>query len=169
MLARAGEDAGRSDLAAAIRRVFETIGLARTSGSAAEAREFGLLRTVDGVTLNRERLAADAKARALSVVREGYTPVQRRTSIRVGGAEVIAALTLALHLGHRAGRLSDHDVVVGRKLASVLAGGDLPHEAVVSEEYILDLEREAFLSLCGEPKTLERIQHTLTTGKPLRN
>jgi 3-hydroxyacyl-CoA dehydrogenase len=170
MLARAGEHSGPSaDLLPYIKRVFETIGLGRTSGSAAEAVELGFLRDVDGVTVNRERLAADAKARALSIVREGYTPLRRRMSIRVGGADVLAALTLGLHLAHRAGRLSDHDVVVGRKLAWVLAGGDVPYETVVSEEYVFDLEREAFLSLCGEAKTLERIQHTLTTGKPLRN
>ena len=170
MLARATEEGGPSgELHTRVRTVFETIGLAKTSGSAAEAFELGLLRQGDGVTINRERTVADAKTRALAMARDGFTPLQRRTSIRVGGAEVFAALTLGLHLAHRAGRLSDHDVVVGRKLAWVLAGGDLPHEAAVSEEYVLDLEREAFLGLCGEPRTLERIQHTLSTGKPLRN
>ena len=153
----------------AVQPVFETIGLARTSGSAREAETLGFLRPADGITMNRDRLLADAKARALAAAREGYGPLQSRRAIRVGGADVLAGLRLGLHLAHRAGRLSDHDVVVGRKLAWVLAGGDLPHETTVSEEYLLDLEREAFLSLCGEPKTLERIQHTLTTGKPLRN
>jgi 3-hydroxyacyl-CoA dehydrogenase len=170
MLARAVEATGRSsELLTPVRTVFETVGLAKTSSSALDAIELRLLRETDGVTINKERLVADAKARALAIARQGHTPAQLRPAIRVGGADVLAALTLGLHLGHRGGRLSDHDVVVGRKLAWVLAGGNLPHEAQVSESYILDLEREAFLSLCGEPKTLDRIQHTLTTGKPLRN
>ena len=92
-----------------------------------------------------------------------------RTAIPVGGDGVLAALKLGVHLAWRAGRISDHDAVVGRALARVLAGGSLPHQTMVSEQYLLDLEREAFLKLCGERKTLERIQHTLKTGKPLRN
>jgi 3-hydroxyacyl-CoA dehydrogenase len=87
----------------------------------------------------------------------------------VGGSGVLAALKLGIHLAWRAGRISDHDAVIGRALAGVLAGGSLPHQTVVSEQYLLDLEREAFLTLCGERKTLERVQHTLKTGKPLRN
>jgi 3-hydroxyacyl-CoA dehydrogenase len=82
---------------------------------------------------------------------------------------VFAALKLGVHLAWRAGRLSDHDAVIGRKLAWVLAGGNLAHAATLSEQQLLDLEREAFLSLCGERKTQERIAHTLKTGKPLRN
>ena len=92
-----------------------------------------------------------------------------RTAIPVGGDTVLAALKLGIHLAWRGGRISDHDAVVGRALANVLAGGPLPHQTTVSEHYILDLEREAFLKLCGERKTLERIAHTLKTGKPLRN
>jgi 3-hydroxyacyl-CoA dehydrogenase len=87
----------------------------------------------------------------------------------VGGDPVRALLDLGVHLAWRGGRISDHDALIGRKLAWVLAGGSLPHASKVSEDHLLDLEREAFLSLCGEPKTLERIQHTLKTGKPLRN
>jgi 3-hydroxyacyl-CoA dehydrogenase len=82
---------------------------------------------------------------------------------------MLAALRLGVHLAHRAGRISDHDALLGRKLAWVLAGGDLPHATTVPEQYLLDLEREAFLSLCGERKTQERIAHTLKTGKTLRN
>ena len=119
--------------------------------------------------MNRERLMADAKAVALSRVREGYRPPTRRTAIPVGGEGVYAALEIGVHLAWRAGRISDHDVVVGRALARILAGGLLPHRTTVPEDYLLDLEREAFLQLCGERKTLERIQHTLKTGKPLRN
>jgi len=170
MLARAVEHVSRSaELLPAVRTVFETIGFGKTSGSAREAVALGLLREGDGITMNRERLLSDAKRRALSAVREGHSPRQKRSAVRVGGPDVLAALNLGVHLAHRAGRLSDHDVVVGRKLAWVLAGGDVPHETMVAEDYLLDLEREAFLSLCGEAKTLERIQHTLTTGKPLRN
>ena len=92
-----------------------------------------------------------------------------RPSIPVGGAGTFAVLSLGVHLAHRAGRITDHDALVGRKLAMILSGGNVPYATTVSESYVLDLEREAFVSLCGEPKTLERIAHTLTTGKPLRN
>jgi 3-hydroxyacyl-CoA dehydrogenase len=169
MLLRAEARAAGGDLDTVVRETFETIGLARVSTSAAEARRLGYLRAVDGVTMNRDRLRADAKARALARVAEGYAPPLPRTAIPVGGADVFAILTLGVHLAHRAGRLSDHDVTIGRALARILAGGDLPHRTTVSEAYLLDLEREAFLSLCGEPKTLARIAHTLKTGKPLRN
>ena len=118
---------------------------------------------------NRERQIADAKAVALERAREGYHPLTPRTAIPVGGDNLQAALKLGVHLAWRAGRISDHDAVVGRALANVLAGGSLPNQTTVSEQYLLDLEREAFLKLCGERKTLERIQHTLKTGKPLRN
>jgi 3-hydroxyacyl-CoA dehydrogenase len=87
----------------------------------------------------------------------------------VGGESVTAALKLGVHLALRAGRISEHDALIGRTLANVVGGGTLPHAARVPEAYLLDLEREAFLKLCGERKTLERIQHTLKTGKPLRN
>ena len=119
--------------------------------------------------MNRERLLADAKAYALERVREGYQRPAPIPGILVGGDGVLAALKLGVHLAWRAGRISDHDAVVGRALARVLAGGSLPHQTMVSEQHLLDLEREAFLKLCGERKTLERIQHTLKTGKPLRN
>ena len=119
--------------------------------------------------MNRERLMADAKAIALERAREGYRPAAPRTAIRVGGEGVLAALKLGVHLAWRAGRISDHDAVIGRTLATILAGGALPHETTVVGAYLLDLEREAFLKLCGEPKTLERIQYTLKTGKTLRN
>src|SRR5205814_1707184 len=95
--------------------------------------------------------------------------VQAAAESYIGLVEVGAGLMLGVHLAWRAGRISDHDAVVGRALANVIAGGALPHQTTVSEQYLLDLEREAFLKLCGERKTLERIQHTLKTGKPLRN
>jgi 3-hydroxyacyl-CoA dehydrogenase len=87
----------------------------------------------------------------------------------VGGDTVFAPLKLGIHLMWRAGQISDHDKLIGNKLAWIMAGGSLPHPAYVTEQYLLDLEREAFLSLCAERKTLERIQHMLKTGKPLRN
>ena len=89
--------------------------------------------------------------------------------IPVGGESVGAALKLGVHLAWRSGRATEHDVMIGRTLAHIMAGGALPHATTVSEQYMLDLEREAFLKLCGERRTLERIQHTLKTGKPLRN
>jgi 3-hydroxyacyl-CoA dehydrogenase len=89
--------------------------------------------------------------------------------VPVGGADVYAMLALGVHLAHRAGRISDHDATIGRALARILAGGDVPYATTVSEQHLLDLEREAFLRLCGEPRTLERIAHTLKTGKTLRN
>ncbi|MCC7416519.1 MAG: enoyl-CoA hydratase/isomerase family protein [Acidobacteria bacterium] len=171
MLARSVEDlpSAQADLLPYVRRVFEAIGMATVSTSAAGARTLGMLREVDRVTMNRERLMADAKAAALERVREGYQTPRPRTNIPVGGETVLAALELGVHLAWRAGRLTDHDKVIGRALANVLAGGALPHRTTVSESHLLDLEREAFLKLCGERKTLERIQHTLKTGKPLRN
>jgi 3-hydroxyacyl-CoA dehydrogenase len=171
MVARAVEamPAGTTDWLPPIQRAFETIAFARVSSSAPDAERLGYLRPVDGFTMNSERLLSDAKARALQRVKDGYHPPQPRTNIPVGGDTVLAPLKLGIHLAWRAGRISEHDAVVGRKLATVMAGGPLPHASTVSEQELLDLEREAFLSLAGEQKTLERIQHTLKTGKPLRN
>ena len=171
MLARAveGRPQTSADLLPVVQRVFETIGFAKVSTSAADARRLGFLDDADRVTMNRERLLADAKELALERVREGYQRPMPRAGILVGGEGLRAALELGVHLAWRAGRISDHDAVVGRALANILAGGALPHQTTVTEQYLLDLEREAFLKLCGERKTLERIQHTLKTGKPLRN
>ena len=171
MLARAmdGLPASQADVLPFVQRVFETIGFATVSTSAADARRLGFLADSDRVTMNRERLIADAKAYALERVREGYQRPMPRVGVRVGGEGILAALKLGVHLAWRAGRISDHDALVGRTLAHVLSGGALPHQTLVSEQHLLDLEREAFLKLCGERKTLERIQHTLKTGKPLRN
>jgi 3-hydroxyacyl-CoA dehydrogenase len=152
-----------------VQKAFETVALAKVSASGPDARRLGYLADTDAFTMNRERLIAEAKTRALERVREGYVRPTPRTSVPVGGASLGAALKLGVHLAWRAGRASDHDALIGRKLANIFAGGDLPHATMVSEQYLLDLEREAFLSLLGERKTLERIQHTLKTGKPLRN
>jgi 3-hydroxyacyl-CoA dehydrogenase len=171
MVARAAEQMppGTTDFLPTIQRAFELIAFAKTSASGPDAQRLGYLRPVDAITMNRDRLMADAKARALQRVQEGYQPPPPRTAIPVGGSTVAAALKLGVHLAWRAGRISDHDALIGRKLATIMAGGDLPHPTTVTEPHLLDLEREAFMSLIAERKTQERIQHTLKTGKPLRN
>jgi 3-hydroxyacyl-CoA dehydrogenase len=171
MVARAAEQMppGSSDFLPTIQRAFELIGFAKTSASGPDAQRLGYLRPVDAITMNRDRLMADGKARALQRVRDGYQPPPPRMAIPVGGSTVAAALKLGVHLAWRAGRISDHDALIGRKLATIMAGGDVPHPTTVTEQRLLDLEREAFLSLVAERKTQERIQYTLKTGKPLRN
>ncbi len=170
MLARAMAPAPKgADALPFVQRAFETIGFGKVSMSGPDAKRLGYLRDHDGITMNRERLLFDAKARALDRAREGYQRPAPPAGIPVGGATLLAALKLGVHLAHRAGHITDHDKVVGTKLAWILAGGSLPHATEVSEAYLLDLEREAFLSLCGEAKTLERIGYTLKTGKTLRN
>jgi 3-hydroxyacyl-CoA dehydrogenase len=171
MVARAAAQMapGSTDFLPTIQRAFELIAFAQTSASGPDAQRLGYLRPTDAITMNRDRLMADAKARALQRVRDGYQPPPPRTAIPVGGNSVAATLKLGVHLAWRAGRISDHDAVIGRKLATIMAGGDLPHPTTVSEQHLLDLEREMFLSLVAERKTQERIQHTLKTGKPLRN
>ena len=152
-----------------LQRAFETIGFGKVSTSAADATRLGLLRAVDGITMNRERLMSDAKATVRDRVRDGYQAPAPRTAIPVGGEDTRAALDLGIHLAWRGGRISDHDALIARTLARIMTGGDLPHPTTVTEQYLLNLEREAFLSLCGEARTLERIRHTLKTGKTLRN
>ncbi len=159
----------KSDPLPHVQKAFETVALARVSTSGPDAFRIGYLSATDAFSMNRERLIADAKARALDRVRDGYHKPSPRLAIPVGGASLRAALHLGVHLAWRSGRASDHDAVIARKVAHIFAGGDLPHATTVSEQYLLDLEREAFLSLLGQRKTLERIQHTLKTGKPLRN
>ena len=155
--------------AADVQAAFETIAFGKVSTSGPEAKRLGYLRPSDGITMNRERLIADAKTAALALARTGYTPKSLQSSIAVGGPSTYATLSLGAHLAHRAGRVSDHDAVIGRKLAWILTGGNVPHATTLTETQLLELEREAFLSLCGEPKTQERIAYTLKTGKTLRN
>jgi 3-hydroxyacyl-CoA dehydrogenase len=147
---------------------FETIGFAKVSTSAPHARKLGYLRDVDRWSMNRDRLVLEAKALALQRADDGYQPPLPPVAIPVGGDAIRAKLDLGVHLALRSGRISEHDAVIGRKLSRVLSGGT-PHGGTVSEDQLLDLEREAFLSLCGEAKTLDRIRYTLKTGKPLRN
>jgi 3-hydroxyacyl-CoA dehydrogenase len=153
----------------AVQSVFETIGFAKVATSGPDAKRFGYLRETDGITMNRDRLLADAKAMALALAASGYRPSLPRQAIPVGGEGTLATLKLGVHLAWRAGRISDHDKLIGGKLAWILAGGNLSRPGTLSEQQVLDLEREVFLSLCGERKTQERIAHTLKTGKPLRN
>lgn len=150
----------------AVRRAFMPIALAQTSQSALEARTIGFLRPQDSITMNRERLIGDAKAAVLRLAPGYVAPVDRR--IRALGQEALGNLRYALWSFREAGQASDHDVVIGEKLAWVLAAGDGPPREV-SEQDLLDFEREAFLSLLGTEKTRQRIDHMLQTGKPLRN
>jgi 3-hydroxyacyl-CoA dehydrogenase len=129
----------------------------------------GLLRPGDGVTMNRDRLLLDAKAQAATLAQVGYAPQRQRNAIPVAGASALATLETGIFLMGQAGYASEHDQKVARWLAYILCGGRLTAGTLVSEQYILDLEREAFLSLLGERKTQERIAHTLKTGRPLRN
>ena len=179
MLIRANEHAAGGedlDLFHALKPVFEAIAMAKVGTSAEECRDLGFLRREDGVSMNRDRLVADAKEAALALVRGGYKPLAatwqegaQTTQIKVLGEQFLAGAKLAIHMMLRGGYASEYDAHVGRKLANILAGGALSSPQLVSEQYVLDLEREAFVSLLGEKKTQERIAHTLKTGKPLRN
>ncbi|UCF67030.1 MAG: 3-hydroxyacyl-CoA dehydrogenase/enoyl-CoA hydratase family protein [Acidobacteriota bacterium] len=160
---------GEGDLHTVLRQTFETIGMAKVSTSAVEARDLHFLRDADGITMNPDRLIEDAKQTALAMVRSGHRAGEPLREIPVLGRAGKASIEVAL-LNMAEGRfISEHDRKIGRKLAHILCGGDLTGTQTVSEQYLLDLEREAFVSLLGEPKTLERIQALLKTGKPLRN
>jgi len=179
MLVRANENAASSedlDLFHALKPAFESIAMAKVGTSAEECRDLGFLRRQDGISMNRDRLVADAKQAALALVRSGYRSKAatwqegaQTAQIKILGEQFLTAAKLAIHMLLRGGYASEYDAVVARKLANILAGGPLSAPQLVSEQYILDLEREAFVSLCGERKTQERIAHTLKTGKPLRN
>jgi 3-hydroxyacyl-CoA dehydrogenase len=157
------------ELMEAMKKAFETIATGKVATSAHEARGLGFLHESDNITMNRERVLADAKSRALELVRSGYEPPQPRTDIPAPGENVLAALRLGVHIMRQGDYISDHEVKIATKVAEVLCGGNVTAGTLVSEQYILDLEREAFKSLCGERKTQERIQYTLKTGKTLRN
>ncbi|HEX8711920.1 MAG TPA: 3-hydroxyacyl-CoA dehydrogenase NAD-binding domain-containing protein [Terracidiphilus sp.] len=158
-----------AEFGAALKRSLETIAMAKASTSAAEARGLGLLSPADRITMNRERLLLDAKPAVLEMAEAGYTPPQPRTKIPAAGTAALGTLETGVFLMGEAGFASEHDQKVARWAAYVLAGGRITPGTLVSEQYLLDLEREAFLSLCGERKTQERIAFTLKTGKPLRN
>jgi 3-hydroxyacyl-CoA dehydrogenase len=151
-----------------LQKAFLQIGMAKVSTSGEEARDLGYLRPTDGLSLNRDRQIADAKALALGLARSGWRPARRRT-LKALGTTGAAAIASGLWGMEKAGQLSEHDRKIGNRIARVLCGGDVPAGTTLDEQRVLDLEREAFLSLCGEEKTQARIQHMLMNGKPLRN
>ncbi len=153
----------------AMKKAFETIATAKVSTSAEEARGLNFLSTPDRITMNRDRVLSDAKARALALARAGYEPPVMRTNIPAPGENILATLKMGVYLMRQGGFISDHEQKLGTKIAEVLCGGNITPGTPISEQYVLDLEREAFKSLCGEKKTQERIQFTLKTGKTLRN
>lgn len=152
-----------------IARAFETIAMAKVATSGQEAVKLGYLRPTDKMTVNRDYLIEDAKRTVLAMNIEGYVPPRPMDEIRVPGENTFAMIKLALWTMHESNFITDHDVTVSTKLGYVLCGGNVLADTKVTEQYLLDLEREAFLSLCGDPNTQARIQHMLTTGKPLRN
>jgi 3-hydroxyacyl-CoA dehydrogenase len=143
--------------------------MAKVATSAKEAREFGFLRPWDKITIQRDFLIQDAKNTVLAMNREGYEMPRPRTDIALPGRSEYSSFVYGLYAMKAAGHISEYDERVGRKIAFVLTGGDVPAGTKLSEQDLLDLEREAFLSLCGEEKTQARIQHMLMKGKPLRN
>ena len=157
------------ELLEAMKKTFETIATAKVATSAHEARGLGFLSSSDRITMNRERVLSDAKARALELARAGYEPPLMRTDIPAPGENILATLKMGVYLMRQSEYISDHEQKLGTKIAEVLCGGNITPGTPVSEQYLLELEREAFKSLCGEKKTQERIQFTLKTGKTLRN
>lgn len=170
MTMRAADDfaAGDPELNT-LQEYFMNIATAKVATSAEEARGMHILRGGDGITLNRKRLLADAKEKAIQISEAGYTQPSERKDIKVQGKSALAMFGAGVAGMQYGSYISEHDAKIGNKLAWIMAGGDLSAPTLVSEQYLLDLEREAFLSLCGEPKTLERIQSILFKGKPLRN
>jgi 3-hydroxyacyl-CoA dehydrogenase len=160
---------GSIEMLDAMKRAFEAIATAKVATSAHEARALGFLSDADRITMNRERVLSDAKIRALELVRAGYEPPVPRTDIPAPGENLLATLKMGAHMMRQGDYITDYEVKLGTKIAEVLCGGNITPGTPVSEQYILDLEREGFKSLCGEKKTQERIQYTLKTGKTLRN
>ncbi|HTM66847.1 MAG TPA: hypothetical protein VL093_11030, partial [Flavipsychrobacter sp.] len=153
-----------------LQQLFIMVGTAKVSTSAQEAFDmYFLQKGRDGISMNVDRRIADAKRKVLLLHEQGYTQPVQRSDIKVQGRGGLAPLLSGIHAMWRGNYISDYDKFVAEKLAYVMCGGDLTQAGLVSEQYLLDLEREAFLSLCGQRKTLERLQSILQTGKPLRN
>ena len=153
-----------------LQKRFLTIGTAKVSTSAFEAYDLGILRKgIDAVSMNQSRRIADARQSVIEIFDNGYTMPVQRTDVKVLGRSVLGMLYAGINGMYRGNYITDHDVIIAKKLAYVMCGGDLSEPTLVSEQYLLNLEREAFLSLCGEKKTLERLQSVLKTGKPVRN
>lgn len=157
-----------ADLQPALNHIFETVGMAKVSTSGHHAKKLGYLKATDRIVVNPDDQIHEAKKAVLRMAQAGYEPI-REVKLRVIGAEGKAVLQLGAIGMKESGYISDHDLLIAKKLAHVLAGGDVPAGTYVTEQYMLDLEREAFLSLCGEPKTQQRMQHMLSKGKALRN
>jgi 3-hydroxyacyl-CoA dehydrogenase len=143
--------------------------MAKVATSSAEAKKWGLLRKSDRIVMNDKRVIEEAKQTVLTLVREGYTAPQPRQDVLVLGETALTKFKLGMHMMQRGGYISAHDALIGLKIATVMSGGNLTRPTRVSEQYLLDLEREAFVSLCGTRATQERLAHMLKTGKPLRN
>lgn len=156
------------DIQPLVNRTFEIIAMAKVSTSAADAKKLGYLRPHDRISINRDHLVYDAKQAVLELDARGYRPPVPQ-KVRVVGEPGAAVMKLAAYTMRQGGYITDHDLKIAGKLADVLAGGKVPAGTEVTEQYLLDLEREAFLSLIGEPKTQARMQHMLVKGKPLRN
>jgi 3-hydroxyacyl-CoA dehydrogenase len=152
-----------------LQQALQTIATAKVSTSAQEARSLGYLTDADLIVMNRDQQIAEAKRLVLELDEAGYAPLARSKTVYAAGRDALAALRAGLYIMQQGGYMSEYDLHVSLKVAHVLAGGNLSSPQWVDEQYLLDLEREAFVSLCGEPKTVERIRHMLTTGKPLRN
>ncbi len=161
-------EGSKADLQPYVNQVFETIAFAKVSTSALEAKKLGYMRPTDTISIHPDHLLYDAKQKVLALAQKGYQPPQKR-KIKVVGEPGYAVMKLGAYSMRQAGYISEHDQKIAEKLAFVLAGGRLPAGTEVEEEYLLDLEREAFLSLAGEPKTQARMQYMLSKGKPLRN
>ncbi len=158
-----------ADLLPFVRKAFETVAMAKVATSAKEAQQLGYMRYTDKITINRDYLLHDAKRTVLDMVRDGYQPPRPKKGIKVMGEKGYALLQMGLFYMREGGYISEYDEHVAKKIARIMTGGNLPDGTEVTEQFLLDLEREAFLSLCGEPKTQARIEHMLKTGKPLRN
>jgi 3-hydroxyacyl-CoA dehydrogenase len=153
-----------------IKNYFLNIGMAKVSTSAHDAFNLGLLRkNMDSITFNKKELIYDAKMSALSLYSRGYKAPLKEKNIKVLGKEILGSFLIGADSMYHSNYITKHEKLISEKLAYVIAGGDLSYPTLVSEQYLLDLEREAFLSLCGEKKTLERIEYMLKKGKPLRN
>jgi 3-hydroxyacyl-CoA dehydrogenase len=172
MALRAADEAAAnpgSDHFEVLKRNFELTAMGKVATSATEARNWGILRGKDRIVMNRQRVIAEAKQAVLTLAREGYRAPQMRQDIQVLGEAALTKFKLGMHMMKRGGYISDHDGLIGLKIATVLSGGNLSRPSKVSEQYLLDIEREAFVSLCGTKATQERLAAMLKTGKPLRN
>ena len=148
---------------------FELTAMGKVATSAVEAKNWGLMRRQDRIVMNDKRVVEEAKRTVLRLAAEGYVPPQPRQDVLALGEAALTKFKLGIHMMKRGGYISDHDALIGLKIATVMSGGGLTRPTRVSEQYLLDLEREAFVSLCGTKATQERIAHMLKTGKPLRN